>query len=631
MQIFQFKNWIAFLIGCVVSFGIAEVVLRIYAPVELRLRGQKINLKVNRASVYENTTNSKLPRHILHVKNEIGFRGENPPPDFSDRLTLVAVGGSTTESYYISEGKTWVDQLGFRLKGTFDKVWINNAGLDGHSTFGHLILLKDYIVPLRPKVVLFLVGVNDQENDKINMNDINLLKELDDPKLSLEENGVSAFLMDWVNTAAHYSDVVALALNLGRYREAMMQTFTGPMGHLRATDLSQTNPPISQAEQQELESGQHKFMTKYRTRLERLLRLSQKQGIEPILITQTVFGGGLREAKLELYNDVVRQVGRDHGVFIIDLAQSFSNQEVHYYDHIHYTEEGSSEVAKVLHQKLCPYLTQKYPNFVQAGKSCESASVDLETEMEATHDQILKAYDQAIAANPENPKPHYERGFVYFAYFLEMELAIADFTRSIEKPSPSPLAYYYRGMAQIRLNRYDQAIQDLTQFVNFEEDIADFYIKTAYTARAYAYIKTSRPHEAIEDYTQVLRISQNEPIIYQRRGHEYFKLDKYAEAAADFTQALKYDPETNRKKLLHARGMALFQMKEWVPAFNDFEQVLLLDPNHADSYRARGMILLFGGQTELGCADLKRGCYENICEGTDIIRAWNDYHCDQFQ
>ena len=50
---------------------------------------------------------------------------------------------------------------GPKLSRDFTRVWINNAGLDGATTYRHLILLEDYVVKLQPKVVLFLVGIND--------------------------------------------------------------------------------------------------------------------------------------------------------------------------------------------------------------------------------------------------------------------------------------------------------------------------------------------------------------------------------------------------------------------------------------------------------------------------------------
>ena len=77
----------------------------------------------------------------------------------------MAVGGSTTEGFYLSDGRTWPERLAVRLRPEMRKVWVNNAGLDGHSTFGHLLLTRQAIVPLHPKVMLYLVGVNDMFAD----------------------------------------------------------------------------------------------------------------------------------------------------------------------------------------------------------------------------------------------------------------------------------------------------------------------------------------------------------------------------------------------------------------------------------------------------------------------------------
>ncbi len=87
------------------------------------------------------------------------------------------MGGSTTECFYLSDDKTWQFNLEQKLKLKFKNIWINNAGLDGHSTFGHQILLDDYLIKIKPKIILFLVGVNDvgredlKEHDKNNLID----------------------------------------------------------------------------------------------------------------------------------------------------------------------------------------------------------------------------------------------------------------------------------------------------------------------------------------------------------------------------------------------------------------------------------------------------------------------------
>ena len=74
----------------------------------------------------------------------------------ADYLSLITIGGSTTECFYLSDGKTWTELLGLRLARDFPKVWINNAGLDGATTYRHLILLEDYVVQLKPNLGVFL-------------------------------------------------------------------------------------------------------------------------------------------------------------------------------------------------------------------------------------------------------------------------------------------------------------------------------------------------------------------------------------------------------------------------------------------------------------------------------------------
>jgi len=105
-------------------------------------------------------------KHHRARENSLGFRGPELPADLDDRLSILTVGGSTTECFYVSEGKTWSDLLARRLEGRLDRVWLNNAGLDGHSSFGHRVLLSsEAVVRLHPKVVVFLVGCNDVARD----------------------------------------------------------------------------------------------------------------------------------------------------------------------------------------------------------------------------------------------------------------------------------------------------------------------------------------------------------------------------------------------------------------------------------------------------------------------------------
>src|SRR4030042_3773233 len=154
------KNILVLLISLILVLGICEIILRVYNPLGFRIKGDKIILPVNKKEIIYHEP-GKLDELVIHQKNSLGFRGPEPPPDFADYLTVVAIGGSTTECFELAEDKTWPHVLGEKLKEDFNRLWLNNAGLSGNSTFGNYVLVRDFMVKLKPKVALFLVGVND--------------------------------------------------------------------------------------------------------------------------------------------------------------------------------------------------------------------------------------------------------------------------------------------------------------------------------------------------------------------------------------------------------------------------------------------------------------------------------------
>ena len=68
---------------------------------------------------------------------------------------------------------------------------------------------------------------------------------------------------------------------------------------------------------------------------------------------------------LELYNDVVRQRGREAGVLVIDLAREMPKNSAYYYDLMHYTNAGAALVADIVAAHLTPFLAKKFPAYYQ--------------------------------------------------------------------------------------------------------------------------------------------------------------------------------------------------------------------------------------------------------------------------
>jgi lysophospholipase L1-like esterase len=366
-------NLLLLLFGIIVALLLLEVLLRIRNPFETRIKGNRIVLQTNKTTRIKNNIIKSLDPEVTVTRNALGFRGANPPADFRDQLTIVTIGGSTTQCFFLNEDQTWTARLGQRLEKSFRPVWINNAGLDGHSTHGHLVLLEDYIVPLHPKVALFLVGVNDIASSSLSEWDAENIRS------GIHFETSKAF----VKSLSAYSEVVALGLNVYRSLTAYQAGLT----HHQVDLQRQGYLDVSEEAQREYlarYSGQ--YLLDYEARLRRLADTCRSAGIEPVFVTQPILAGfgtddvtGVDLARvkmegpqqngkmywelLELYNDSTRHVGREKGILVIDLARQLPKTSRYFYDFIHYTPQGAEAIADILYQSLCPVLQTKFPQY----------------------------------------------------------------------------------------------------------------------------------------------------------------------------------------------------------------------------------------------------------------------------
>ena len=366
-------------VSTIIALSVGEILLRMFEPVEMRLQGNQIHLTTNHALIIENNKIDKLDRQIRQTRNSIGFRGENPPLNFKQTLTLLAVGGSTTECYYLSDGETWPEVLGNALKASFSPIWINNAGLDGHSTYGHTYLMRDYIAAIRPQVVLFLIGVNDIGLDKSSPYDDFFLNASKNARDSSREKpslwSAIRHRHQILSTLAEYSYVVNLALNIGR----SIMASKGGLGHGQVNFARLASLPMTDTQKRDdLEKHRIEYLPLFQERLVKLVELTRSLDIEPILITQPamwgygvdpVTGSDLGPAsaffwdRLELYNDVTRQVGKQRSIPVIDLASEMPKLSTYYYDWFHFSPAGAAKVAEIVATGLTPILATEYPDF----------------------------------------------------------------------------------------------------------------------------------------------------------------------------------------------------------------------------------------------------------------------------
>ncbi len=373
------------LFGVAVAILILEVFLRFYNPLQARIKGNQIVLTTNQTYRIKNDLIKGLDPEIIVTRNSLGFRGPDPPADRDNYLTVVTIGGSTTQCFFLSDEQTWTAKLGKNLEQSLDLVWINNAGLDGHSTHGHLALLKDFILPLHPKVALFLVGGNDVATNS--MGEWNA------------ENVKSGLLLDspkaFIKSLSAYSEVTALLLNGYRSYTAYKAGLTHQ--HVDLTRQEYVDVPEEEQKNFLQKEANETYLKSYYDRLTEIAELCRRAGIEPVFVTQPLLVGrgkddltGLDLARiatgvdqmgkmywevLEAYNDVTRRVGKDSSILVIDLAGEMPKSSRYFYDFIHFTPEGAQVVADILDRSLCPTLRAKFPR--HATRQCRRSKLDL--------------------------------------------------------------------------------------------------------------------------------------------------------------------------------------------------------------------------------------------------------------
>lgn len=364
------KNILAIILGVSISLVLLEGLLRIFQPIPYHVKGNKIKLPRDKKYQIINDKTGKLDKIIATSRNHLGFRGEMPPLDFAGSLTIVAVGGSTTACEYISDGKTWCDLLAGKLRKHFKDVWVNNAGLDGVSTFGHLVLMKDYLIKMRPKIVLFLVGANE-----IGLSDYSVWDRRDFKK------PLAGLIAPYMEKLINSSEVLDYALNFYRYYRAKR---IGLLNQIY--DFTQLQPVNMSVEKVNslLQLHKEKYLSPYTERLTSLIKICRDNSLEPVFITQPlVFGGGIDPVTgvdlgkvgpqaingktlwqiLELYNQALRNTAAAQGVFLIDLAREMPKTSEFFYDNYHFTNAGCAVVASIIDQHLEPFLGQRYARF----------------------------------------------------------------------------------------------------------------------------------------------------------------------------------------------------------------------------------------------------------------------------
>jgi len=303
---------------------------------------------------------------IHHSTNEWGFRGDAPPRDWDNTYTIVTVGGSTTQCFYLDDTKTWPALLQADLRASNPRLWVGNAGLDGHSTRGHLLVMDQVIRQIRPKAVIVLAGINDlaislSESERVN-------GRAWDESFKVERRAI-----------LNYSQLYQLLLLAKRQlidgvpaaEQGFHQAF--PRIAVKPEELAPLPGDLTTL----LPS-----LPEYRRNLNRLIDMAQAMNVRVLFLTQpmmfddTPYWRGIQGEMywlkdqtikisaatywrmLSIYNQTLLDVCRERNVPCYDLASHIPHSDQYFYDAVHFNEAGAalvaSEVDKAVRQYLLP-------------------------------------------------------------------------------------------------------------------------------------------------------------------------------------------------------------------------------------------------------------------------------------
>lgn len=348
------------LFSLLMVIAVAEIALRQIMP--RQIFNPRFGLRPCTRTELEVSLPGITPGGVLST-NILGFRGENPPENWEEYLTVVTVGGSTTANYYLDDSLTWSHVLQEELRSVSPLIWVGNAGIPRHSSDTHLLFLKEVISEVQPDVVVFLTGVNDMGP---------FLRGQGGSENRLPDAGARVWMF-------RNSSILQML-----YKAKVVYIDGAPVV-TAAVDPEFREEPLT-VEEEELPEDLHLLLENpdfYRRRIGLLIEECRIQGIVPVFLTQPLlfedseYWRGIQEAArwfqgterpisaatfalmVEMLNHDLIEVCTEQGVAVFDLASEVPRTRDCFYDAMHMTEVGASITGKEVAGFMVEYLEEE--------------------------------------------------------------------------------------------------------------------------------------------------------------------------------------------------------------------------------------------------------------------------------
>lgn len=198
-------------------------------------------------------------------------------------------------------------------------------------------------------------------------------------------------------------------------------------------------------------------------------------------------------------------------------------------------------------------------------------------------EDAIRAYDRAIALDPNALEPHFNRGNALLRLQRQPE-ALAAFERSIALAPELAIAHYNRATLLGAAGRGAEAAQGYERALALDPAL----MQARFNLGAW-HQEQGRLDQALECMDQVIAQAPNVAQAHLGRGTALLKMKRVAEAVQSFDRALALQPRY--PEALSNRGSARLQLQQHEAAMADLKAALSLNPRQAQSLHLMGGLL----------------------------------------
>ena len=176
------------------------------------------------------------------------------------------------------------------------------------------------------------------------------------------------------------------------------------------------------------------------------------------------------------------------------------------------------------------------------------------------------------------------RGYAYFN-LNKFNNAIEDLTVSLNNSKvPNPDLIFTRALAKESLGLTEETLADYDLLIRMGENNKgnSYDMATIYNNKAYAFAKLKRYSEALPLVNKALELNEKHWYIWDTKGEIDFYNEDYDTCIKSMSRAIEL--QKNKNSFL-IRGQALLKIGQKKKACNDFSEALILGEQQADEFK----------------------------------------------